>query len=103
MAYVLAAADMMQLCAYPTLLFLGLSIVTCGILTIWPRFRTPKALLRVCVVIAAAVLAVTAWSNSRPQTAAATPAPASSGEGSPRVAEVPSASLLVQGSPTTRP
>jgi hypothetical protein len=102
--HALAAADLMKLCAYPTLLFLGLSIVTCGILTVWPAFRTPKALLRVCVVIAAGVLAVTAWSNSRPQTAVATPIDAAAtAQGPTPVQEMPSSSVLMKGGATTRP
>lgn len=102
--HALAATDLMKLCAYPTLLFLGLSIVTCGVLTVWPAFRTPKALLRVCVVIAAGVLTMTAWANSRPQTAVATPpADAASSDGATAAREVPSANMLIKGSPTTRP
>lgn len=101
MAHDLAVSEMMTVLAYPTLLFLGLAAVACGVLTIWPRFRSAKSLLRVCGVLAAGVVVVTAWSKEGPQRAAATPV--ADAEPLPRVVEVPSENLLLKGSPTTRP
>ena len=101
MQQVLTLAALMSMLAYPTLLFVALSAVTCGVLTAWPRFRTFGALLRVCVVIAATVGIACAWYNHGPSRATASPAPAATDQ--PQVAQLPSQSMLTQGSPTTRP